>query len=72
MELIDTTLLFWGTQKNIKDYELIGARGYINYDEYDGAYVIASKRKLKIDQHLEISLFIILMNVLFTQKVKLI
>ena len=62
-----------GHSKKIKDYELLGAGGYINYDEYDRAYVIASKKKkLKIDQHLEISLFIILMNVLFTQKVKLI
>ena len=38
---------FLGYSKKIKDYELIGASGYINYDEYDGAYVIASKKKIK-------------------------
>ena len=36
-----------GYSKKIKDFELIGAGGYVNYDEYDRVYVIASKKKIK-------------------------
>ena len=36
-----------GHSKKIKDFELIGAGGYVNFDEYDKAYIIASKKKIK-------------------------
>ena len=36
-----------GHSKKIKDFELIGARGYVNFDEYDRAYIVASKKKIK-------------------------
>ena len=35
-----------GHSKHIKDFELIGAAGYVKFDEYDSAYVIASKKKI--------------------------